>query len=739
MGLHDLPGEEEPEPEPAVVTLGDRPLELLEDTGLGLARETDALVLDDEPHRVRPGLDPDLQRLSLPELDGVLEQVGDGLLQSKPVPPSDGGARGPHFQRGTAARQLLAQVLHHLLDHLAELHLLPHQLETPRADAGDLEDLLDERAEPHGLGLDAGQLAQERVGANPLLRRVPGQPVKARDAELQGRQGRAKLMGGDHEEDIPEPDGLLGLLIQPGVLIREGGVPCHLLGQLELLPPIAPSMGARAEGEHPEHVSSRHEGHRDGAPGSERDDELRMFLVHTRGPDVLLRHLGVELGLASPKHLSGRTGASLPGRVTLGECVEQGPLRGADMRPREPADPPLHHHVDDAPVREVAHTQLSQAGEGLAVVERLGEDEAGLREERDVAMSLRELVGPRPYLPLQRLVPGDDRPHRHPHAHEQDRQEPPEEGVAIERRLHRVDPSAPDDLLFLFRDLVQSFLDDAIQEGLVLADRHRQLVFVGDSSRHMEVGQVLLGDVEGQGRDMHDHRIDFAGRQAQQSFEIIGNGDELKLGMSPLQVLMGSEVLADRDPQPPHLLEGEHLIRPLAHDDEVGDADVRLGEEKVFQALGGPGQPAGQVHPSRAQVLQQLAEGGGSGPAELDAQLVLQQPGIVLRDAAELSFVVDERQGGIEIGPTHETAGMALEPLPLLGGERIPGGPLEVAAPEQEGHAGQGSQPDEEKPSLYAFPPHLRESPHPRSPERNPGTLGRASWSPLATSIHSPR
>ncbi len=136
---------------------------------------------------------------------------------------------------------------------------------------------------------------------------------------------------------------------------------------------------------------------------------------------------------------------------------------------------------------------------------------------------------------------------------------------------------------------------------------------------------------------MQDHRVDFAGRQAQQSLEIIGNGKELELGMGALQILMGSEVLADRDPpQPPHSPSRVSLSQvPWRTTMRMGMRTYGSEKTRYSMRSGKSWSTRSPDPPFPAHVLEHLADGGGRSLAKPDAQLSLQQPDIVRGDATE--------------------------------------------------------------------------------------------------------
>src|SRR5207237_3219532 len=80
--MHELAGDPQPKPEPAILPDPDSPLEPVEDPLLVLARDADAFVLHGQERAIAIALHPDVHRLSAAELERVEEQVGDDMLES---------------------------------------------------------------------------------------------------------------------------------------------------------------------------------------------------------------------------------------------------------------------------------------------------------------------------------------------------------------------------------------------------------------------------------------------------------------------------------------------------------------------------------------------------------------------------------------------------------------------------------------------------------------------------------
>ena len=67
----------------------DTALEGLEDAIPLIGFDADALIADDQHRMVVASVDRDLDRFAEPELDRVREQVGDDLIDTRPVPLAD--------------------------------------------------------------------------------------------------------------------------------------------------------------------------------------------------------------------------------------------------------------------------------------------------------------------------------------------------------------------------------------------------------------------------------------------------------------------------------------------------------------------------------------------------------------------------------------------------------------------------------------------------------------------------
>jgi len=87
--FHDPPGDVEAQPEPAVMAGGHGALEPVEDARQVLGRDPDPVVADCQLKAGRVSLERDIDGLSGAELEGVREEVGDDLIESRAVGADD--------------------------------------------------------------------------------------------------------------------------------------------------------------------------------------------------------------------------------------------------------------------------------------------------------------------------------------------------------------------------------------------------------------------------------------------------------------------------------------------------------------------------------------------------------------------------------------------------------------------------------------------------------------------------
>src|SRR5262249_55526580 len=146
--LHQLARDPQPEPEAAVVALRRRALELVEDALLLLGSDADAVIDDAHFGALAVAADRDLDRLTLPILDGVGDEVGQDLVEARATPHPRQRRRRLQRERHALPAGLFAQARHHVARDLDEIDALDLQLEPAHADARDVEERVDELLEP---------------------------------------------------------------------------------------------------------------------------------------------------------------------------------------------------------------------------------------------------------------------------------------------------------------------------------------------------------------------------------------------------------------------------------------------------------------------------------------------------------------------------------------------------------------------------------------------------------------
>ncbi len=141
------------------------------------------------------------------------------------------------------------------------------------------------------------------------------------------------------------------------------------------------------DGAEAEAAGDERDGHQRPAP--QRADELDVLRVVTEGLQVRVGDLGAEVGLAGA-HRHGRGDDEVDHRrVAIAQLPQERLLRGIRVRGRDALQAVVAiEHVDDAPVGEEGHGEAGDPGERRVVVERFGQERAGLGEETD------RLLGP---------------------------------------------------------------------------------------------------------------------------------------------------------------------------------------------------------------------------------------------------------------------------------------------------------------------------------------------------------
>jgi len=156
--LDDLLDDPQAETEAAVVALGDGALEALEDTGLVLGGDADAVISHGEEGDLSVLDDGHLDGVVGAVLDGIGEQVGDDLLEAETIPAADDGGVGVEDEGAACAGGIGLGAGDDVLEEGGEVDGLVLEGEAAGADAGDVEQVVDELVEALGGaagGLDA--------------------------------------------------------------------------------------------------------------------------------------------------------------------------------------------------------------------------------------------------------------------------------------------------------------------------------------------------------------------------------------------------------------------------------------------------------------------------------------------------------------------------------------------------------------------------------------------------------
>ncbi len=179
-----------------------RALERLEHAPLVGLGYPDALIEDREASDgpVPVGDDPD--RLSGAVLHGVREQVRRDLLEPQPIPLAHDGAFRLHVERTSSQLGLLAQPPDDVPHEGRQIHRLTRQGEPPLLDAREVEQAVDQQAEPADLALERRERRRQPGRGDRLLlldrsrERVELQMEACqRRLQLVGEERRAPLRG----------------------------------------------------------------------------------------------------------------------------------------------------------------------------------------------------------------------------------------------------------------------------------------------------------------------------------------------------------------------------------------------------------------------------------------------------------------------------------------------------------------------------------------------------------------
>ena len=225
--VDDLLDDPEPEADPPEVPAVGGALEPAEDPLLVAGRDAEPLIADDEP-RVSPlRPDADVDRLAVPVLDRVRDQVRHDLLEPLAIPAADGALPRVDGQPAAEARRLVDEPRADLARDLGQIDRVDLELELAGRQARDVEQVVDEAAQARRLRVDLLDLGDE---PRPLRPGVEArQPKQVRHLQLERRERRAQLVRGDREEVVAQmhrlPQEVLGLLLV--VDVGRGGDPAE--------------------------------------------------------------------------------------------------------------------------------------------------------------------------------------------------------------------------------------------------------------------------------------------------------------------------------------------------------------------------------------------------------------------------------------------------------------------------------------------------------------------------------
>src|SRR6266545_4583726 len=219
QAFHDLAHDPETEAEAAIMAVGHGPLESLENPSLVLRWNPDAMIPDRKDGRRPVPRDPHLDGPAGTVLGGVGEEIRDDLFETDSVPLPHARAIRLDLETAPGAREILPETRRSVPDDRREVHRLQVQIQPAGRDARDVEKAVDQRGQSLHLALGGHDSR-----AQSLHRRFsPGVPDLAREAldlELQRRQRRLQLVGGNREELVARANRFAGLAIEPRIFDR---------------------------------------------------------------------------------------------------------------------------------------------------------------------------------------------------------------------------------------------------------------------------------------------------------------------------------------------------------------------------------------------------------------------------------------------------------------------------------------------------------------------------------------
>ena len=229
----------------------------------------------------------------------------------------------------------------------------------------------------HDASADIGQLLQLVVAVAEQLSQgaVGGQVAAAGVGDQDGVRGAL-------EQAAIARFGRSRVRIEPGVVDGHGGAMGELLGQRQVVRPVAPDPAGDQQ-ERPQRPPAGHE--RDGERGPEAGlpQELEVPGVAGNGLEVTVGDLRHQLRPARAERLGHAAVRGMgDGRVPL-QLADERLLGRIHVLRHQAADSPLLvEQVDHAAVGQVGHRQARQALEGGLVIERAGQDAARFGQER---------------------------------------------------------------------------------------------------------------------------------------------------------------------------------------------------------------------------------------------------------------------------------------------------------------------------------------------------------------------
>ena len=212
----------------------------------------------------------------------------------------------------------------------------------------------------------------ERIGAC----RTPAQQLRL---PLDGGQGVLEIMGRREQELVTRADALLELVIQPGVVDRQGSAAGQLLGQDKVGRRVATARSRQAERQPANRMLTRSQRHPHQGADTQITQELEVLRARRGCLHPSLGDLGHELCLAPQERPAGRVGAE---RSRWHIARHAFVLRRIGVGPGHPLDRlAIGDHVNEAEIGEGGYRQARHGLQAGLVVERGHQRGAGLGQE----------------------------------------------------------------------------------------------------------------------------------------------------------------------------------------------------------------------------------------------------------------------------------------------------------------------------------------------------------------------